>query len=58
MAAERVVDKLFKQLGSVSHSEGDAIKFFPEGIELISVDVEMGGAKISLTVAGPKAPNE
>jgi hypothetical protein len=58
VAAERVVDKLFKQLGSVSHSKGDTIKFFPEGIELISVDVEVGGAKVLLTVAGPKAPSE
>jgi hypothetical protein len=58
ITAEKVVDKLFKQLDSVSHSKGDAIKFFPEGIELISVDVEVGGSKVLLKVAGPKASGE
>jgi hypothetical protein len=35
----------------------DTEKFFPNGIELISVEVKVLDVSVTLKVAGPKAPN-
>lgn len=35
--------------------KADAVKFFPNGVELISVNVEVLTVKVGFKVAGPKA---
>jgi hypothetical protein len=57
-ATEHVVAQLFKTLSEASPSKPDAPKFFPHGIEVISVDVQVGVVKVSLRMEGPKATSE
>ena len=50
---EKVMEHLVKTLKDASSSKDDPIKFFPQGINLISVDVEVDTIKVILKVAGP-----
>ncbi len=48
-----VVNKVFKELNAVAAQS----KFFPNGIELIHVEVGVGSAvKIVVKISGPKPP--
>jgi hypothetical protein len=53
-SAHKVSDALFAQLKDAASVKGDPQgKFFPKGINLISVEVEVGTLKVIVKVAGP-----
>jgi hypothetical protein len=55
-AAKQVLDELFEKLKDGVALKADPTRlFFPNGIELISVDVELGPAKVIIKVAGSNA---
>jgi hypothetical protein len=56
-AVEELLSRVVKTLGSAQSGEttqGNRL-FFPNGIELIDLEVKVGGVDIKLKVAGPKA---
>ncbi len=56
LAIEELVSKLLKTLGSAPSGgtkQGNRL-FFPNGVELIDLEVKVGGVDIKVKVAGPK----
>jgi hypothetical protein len=54
-AVESLISKVTQTMGTIpTGDEGNRV-FFPNGIELIDLDVKAGAVEIKLTVAGPKA---
>jgi hypothetical protein len=57
LAVEELVSRLVKTLGSAPSAgtkQGNRF-FFPNGVELIDLEVKVGSVDIHLKVAGPKA---
>jgi hypothetical protein len=54
-AAVRAMMQEIESLMGKSNEQGRSSLFFPNGIELIDLSVQVGGVKIELKVAGPKA---
>jgi len=57
-AVESLLSKVVQTMESAHANAAENRVFFPNGIELIDLDVKAGAVEIKLTIAGPKAEPE